>query len=103
MSQLHDENSKPMTGSASRQNERRNSSSSIFRGVQRANGFVIENTGRKMPRDVQDLVSKHLRKARDSPRLSEEDVEQVFQSIDRIWNIPGTKMSDIIAPSLFSP
>jgi hypothetical protein len=62
----------------------------MFRGVQRATGLVIDNTGRKMPRNVQDLITKHLQKARDSPRLSEENVEQVLQSIDKIWNTPGT-------------
>ena len=98
---LQDGDSQPTAGSASVQSERLNSSSPMFRGVQKANGLVIDNTGRMIPRDVQELVTKHLRKARDSPRLSEEDVDQVLQSIEEVWDTPEPNMSDIIAPPLF--
>lgn len=98
---VQDRDSQPTAGSASAQSERLNSSSAMFRGVQKANGLVIDNTGRKIPRDVQELVTKHLRKARDSARLSEEDVDQVLQSIMEVWDTPEPTMSDIIAPPLF--
>ncbi|KAL9605379.1 MAG: hypothetical protein Q9179_001436 [Wetmoreana sp. 5 TL-2023] len=60
-----------------------------------------DNFGIKIPREVYDLVIKHIRKERKSPRLDEEEKAGILRKIEVVWDSPEPRVSDIIAPPLF--
>lgn len=88
-------------GSLSVQSERLNTSNPMFRGLLRAYSIIIDNSGRRIPRAVQELVTKHIRKQRDSPRLGEEQVDAVIDLVGKVWDSAEPKVSDIVKGPLF--
>ena len=86
---------------ASQKSERLNSSSPLFRGVLKANGLFIDEMGDHIPPEVQALTDRHFRKARDSPKLGEEDVKKVRQSIKKLWHNAEPSLSGIFVEPLF--
>jgi hypothetical protein len=81
--------------------ERYKVSSPLYRGALKMNAIVIDNSGRKIPDDVRDFVNKHIRKARTSPGLEEEEQDSIVKMIEEIWDSPEATISDIIKPPLF--
>lgn len=98
-SQLQDAESTQVSGSA--RSDRLETSSPMYRRTVKMNGVIVDNWGTKIPRDVQDLVNKHIRKERKSPKLGEEEKVNILQKIDSVWDSPEPRVSDIIAPPLF--
>lgn len=86
---------------ASVQSERLNTSSPMYRATLKMNGVFIDNFGTKIPRDVQELVTKHIRKERKSPRLGEDEKAKIIQQIEKIWDKAEPMVSDIITTPLF--
>lgn len=76
-------------------------SSPMYRGALKMNGVVIDNLGDDMPRDIQDLVTKHIRKSRTSPPLEEDTKASIRQKIKDVWDSPEPAVSDIITAPLF--
>ncbi|KAF2453123.1 hypothetical protein BDY21DRAFT_293690 [Lineolata rhizophorae] len=90
-----------IVGSQSVQSERLNTSNPLSRGLLRAYSITIDNSGRRIPWVVQELVTKHIRKQRDSSRLAEEQVDTVVSFVEEIWDSVEPKMSDIVKSPLF--
>ena len=88
-------------GSQSVQSERTNTFDPMFRAVLRAYGITIDNSGRRIPQVVQELVTKHIRKQRDSPRLGAEQVDTVINLVEQVWDSAEPKVSDIVRSPLF--
>ena len=85
----------------SQKSERLNSSSPLFRGVLKANRLLIDEMGDHIPPEVQALVDRHFRKARDSPKLGIETVEKVRQNIKKLWHNAEPSLSGIFVEPLF--
>ncbi len=81
--------------------ERLKTSSPLYRGALKMNGVVVDNFGTKIPHPVQELVTKHIRKERKSPRLGEDKQASIIRTIEEAWDTPEPTVSDIIAPPLF--
>jgi len=86
---------------ASVQSERLNTSSPLYRGTLKMNGVVIDNFGTKIPREVQELVTTHIRKERKSPPLGTDEKARVIERIEGIWNDAELTVSSILETSLF--
>jgi hypothetical protein len=86
---------------ASVQNEKLNTSSLMYRGTLKMNGVVIDNFGTKIPREVQELVTTHIRKERKSPPLGTDEKARAIERIEEIWNDAEPTMSGILETSLF--
>lgn len=65
------------------------------------NGIIVGNTGMKIPQQVQELIDKHIRKERPSPRLEEDEKTTIIEGIGKIWDKAENMVSDIIKTSLF--
>ncbi len=92
----------PASGStASALSERLNTSSPLYRGTLRMNKVIIDDFGDQMPREVQELVTKHIRKERTSPRLEDDQYTTIKATIKEVWHSAEPKVSDIIKPPLF--
>lgn len=100
MSQQEGETPAP-SSMASTHTERLNTSSPLFRATLKMNGIVMDNLGTKIPREVQGLVDKHIRKERSSPRLGEDEKLRIIEQIGKIWDKAKLSVSDIIKTSLF--
>ena len=87
--------------SQSVQSERLNTSNPMFRGLLRANGISIDNSGKKIPRAVQELVIKHIQRQRDSPKLGEEQVDKIIKLVEKVWDSAEPKVSDLVNGPLF--
>lgn len=70
----------------------------MYRGALKMNGVVIDNFGTDIPRDVEELVTKHIRKARASPPL---ETANIRRKIQEVWDSPEPTVSDIITAPLF--
>ncbi|MCJ1429488.1 hypothetical protein MMC29_007402 [Sticta canariensis] len=81
--------------------ERLKTSSPMYRGTLKMNGIVIDNFGIEIPRDVEELVTKHIRKARKSPPLDEDKKASIRRKIQEVWDSPEPTVSEIIAAPLF--
>ena len=81
--------------------ERLKTSSPLYRAALKMNGVVLDNFGTKMPRDVQEMVTKHMRKERKSPRIGDNEKTSILKTIEEAWDTPELTVSDIIAPPLF--
>ncbi|KAI9808770.1 MAG: hypothetical protein M1825_003923 [Sarcosagium campestre] len=86
---------------ASQESERLNSSSPLFRGVLKANGLCVDEMGDHIPPEVQELVDRHIRKARDSPRLSAEEIKAVRRIISKSWHNAEPARSGLFTAPLF--
>lgn len=81
MSQLQDAESSHAPESAV--SERLKTSSPMYRGTLKMNGITIDNFGTKIPRDVEELVTEHIRKARTLPPLEEDKKASIRRKIQR--------------------
>lgn len=99
MSQLQDAESTRAPGSTV--SERLKTSSPMYRGVLKMNDIIIDNFGTEIPREVEELVTKHIRKARTSPPLEEEKKASIKRKIQEVWDSPEPTVSDIITAPLF--
>ncbi|KAL7899360.1 hypothetical protein HDV63DRAFT_373033 [Trichoderma sp. SZMC 28014] len=81
--------------------ERLQTSSPMYRGTLKMNGIIIDNFGTKIPRDVEELVAKHIRKQRTSPPLEEDKKASIRRQIQEIWDSSEPMISDIITAPLF--
>ena len=97
----HDEETTAPSPTMSAQSERLNTSSPMFRATLKMNGVVIDNFGTKIPQDVQELVNKHIRKERKSPRLAEDETARIIEQIEKLWDMAERMVSDIIETPLF--
>ncbi len=86
---------------ASGRSERLNTSSPLFRGTLKMNGIVVDNSGTKIPREVQELLDKHIRKERLSPRLGEDEETRTIEEMQKVWNNGEAMVSDIVKATLF--
>ncbi|KAI9783619.1 MAG: hypothetical protein M1816_001210 [Peltula sp. TS41687] len=92
----------PAPGStASALSERLNTSSPLYRGTLRMNDIVVDDFGEMIPRDVQELVTKHIRKERKSPKLEDDQHATIKETIKEGWDSSEPMVSDIIKPPLF--
>ncbi|KAF2254410.1 hypothetical protein BU26DRAFT_137709 [Trematosphaeria pertusa] len=82
--------------------ERLKTSSPMYRGSLKMNGIVIDKFGTEIPRDVEELVTKHVRKARTSPPLGEDKKASIRRKIEEVWDSPEPTVSDIITAPLFN-
>lgn len=99
VSQLQDGESTQAPGSAV--SERLKTSNPMYRTTLKMNGVIVDNFGTKIPREVQHLVTKHMRKGRKSPRLGEEETDGILRKIEVVWDSSEPRVTDIIAPPLF--
>ncbi|KUI73208.1 hypothetical protein VM1G_09086 [Cytospora mali] len=60
------------------------------------NDVVIDNLGDETPRDVQELITKHIQKARTPPPLGEDKQAIIRQKFKDVWDSPAPTVSDII-------
>lgn len=81
--------------------ERLKTSSSMYRGALKMNGIVIDNFGTEIPRDVEELVTKHIQKAHTSPPLGEDKKASIRRKIQEVWDSPEPTVSDMITALLF--
>ncbi len=81
--------------------ERLNTSSPLFRSTLGLNGVVVDNWGTEIPRDVQELVERHIRKARSSPPLSEDEKTRTIEVMKKVWDHGEAMVSDIVKAPLF--
>lgn len=49
--------------------ERLKTSGPMYRGVSKMNDIIVDKFGTEIPRNVEELVTKHVEKARTSPAL----------------------------------
>jgi hypothetical protein len=89
------------TNETSQKSERLNSSSPLFRGVLTANGLCIDEMGDHIPPEVQALVDKYFRKARESPKLEEGEITKVHQNIKEYWHNAEPSLWGIVVEPLF--
>ncbi|KAF2012550.1 hypothetical protein BU24DRAFT_425194 [Aaosphaeria arxii CBS 175.79] len=75
--------------------ERLITSSPLFRSTLKMNGVHIDNFGTKTPKDIEELVTKHIRRKRDSPRLGSEERDEITSKIADSWDKPEPMVSDI--------
>lgn len=61
-------------------------SKSSYRGTLGMNNIIVDNYGTQMPRDVEELVDRHIRKQHTSPRLGHDEVATILQKINRVWD-----------------
>lgn len=85
---------------ASTRSENLNVSSSLYRGTLKMNGIIIDNFGKEIPPDVQELVNKHIWKNRDSPPLGT-DENSTIERIEKIWDSAEPALSSILETLLF--
>jgi hypothetical protein len=83
------------------QSERLDTSSPMYRATLKMNRVLIDDFGTKIPKDVQALVTKHIRKERKSPQLGGDEKDKIIQSVEDIWHSAEPLVSDIITPPLF--
>ncbi|KUI65956.1 hypothetical protein VM1G_02386 [Cytospora mali] len=98
MSQQATESTRAPDSAAS---EKLKTSSPMYRAALKMNGVVIDNFGTKMPRDIKDLVTKHIRKARTSPPLAEDVQDSARRKIQEVWDSPELTVADIITAPVF--
>jgi hypothetical protein len=72
----------------------------MYRGALKMNGIIIDNFGTEIPRDVEALITKHIRKARTSPPLEDDKKASIRRKIQDVWDSPEPTVSDIITPPL---
>ncbi|KAK0613031.1 hypothetical protein B0T17DRAFT_498741 [Bombardia bombarda] len=100
MSQQDGDTSLPGSAASSR-SERLNASSPLYRGTLKMNGVVIDNFGTKIPRDVQELIDKHIWKERGSPPLGADEKASVMERIEDVWDSAEPTVSTILETNLF--
>ena len=83
------------------QSERSSASSSMFRGILKMHGIVIDDLGDQMPEEIQKFVDKHIRKERGSPPLGDDDRLKINEQLRKGWNEPEFVVADILSTSLF--
>ncbi|KAB8356554.1 hypothetical protein FH972_024136 [Carpinus fangiana] len=80
-----------------------NPASPAFRITLKMNGIIMDEFGRKIPSDVKELVTKHIRKERASPpRLQDEQLDSIRDSIEEIWDSGEAMPHTILQPPLFA-
>lgn len=96
--QLQDAESAQALGSAA--SERLKAPSHRHRRTPKTNRAIVDNFGIKLPQDLQDLVTRHIRKEFKSPRQGAEKAG-TLQSIALVWNSSEPRIWDLITPLLF--
>lgn len=101
MSQQQDGKTPGPDSVGSANSERLNTSSPMFRGTLKMNGVVIDSIGTKVPQEVQELVSKHIRKERKSPPLGDDEKARIREEVGKVWNKAESMVSDLLKTPLF--
>lgn len=95
MSQAHDAGDSQGPGSAV--SERLRTSSPMYRGTLKMNGVIVDDLGIDIPQDVDELVTRHIRKERKSPRLGNDEKAGILRKVQLVWNSPESRVTDIMA------
>ena len=76
-------------------------SSPGYRSTLYRNGIIIDPFGRRMPEDIKNLVNTHILKERSSPELTEEELLEVKDTVEGVWDNAEPKASDLIRTKAF--
>ena len=94
-SQLQDAGGSQAPGSTV--SERLKTSSPMYRGTLKMNKVMVDDHGTEIPREVEELVTRHIRKERTSPRLGDDEKASVLRKVRLVWNSPESRVTDIMA------
>ena len=95
MSQPQDAGGSQGPGSAV--SERLRTSSPMYRGTLKMNGVILDDLGIDIPQDVNELVTRHIRKESKSPRLGDDEKVGILRKVQLVWNSPESRVTDIMA------
>ncbi|KAI9707066.1 MAG: hypothetical protein M1836_000026 [Candelina mexicana] len=76
-------------------------SSAGYRSTLFRNGIIIDPSGRRMPKDIRDLVDTHILKARSSPELTQEELLEAKDAVEGVWDHAEPKASELIRTKAF--
>ncbi|KAK2595524.1 hypothetical protein QQS21_006752 [Conoideocrella luteorostrata] len=77
--------------------DRRRISSPAYRGTLKMNRIMLDDHGIEIPSDVEELITRHIRKERLSPMLNDDETDNILRKIRQVWNSPECTVTDIMA------
>ncbi|KAI9674972.1 MAG: hypothetical protein M1817_001378 [Caeruleum heppii] len=86
---------------ASSQSGRRSTSSPLYRSLIRNNNVILDPSGRRMPREIKDLLDVHILKGRDSPPLTDAEVFEVVDTAEDLLDSAESRATDLIGTKAF--
>lgn len=86
---------------ASSQTGKSSTSSPGYRSRLYRNGIIIDPSGKRMSDDIRNLVNTHILKRRSSPDLTQEELLEVKDTVESVWNSAESRASDLIRTKAF--